>query len=110
MLHQVSTDSIRVAVRSRPLTDREKVQGQVNGWKITKNTLVPLESRGYSQSAFTFGTFTLVYFKRIDYVLGSESCNLDIYNQMAKDIIHSVMNGFNGTIFAYGQTRLVHPI
>jgi hypothetical protein len=32
------------------------------------------------------------------------SCQKDVYDIAAKPIIDSVLEGFNGTIFAYGQT------
>ena len=33
-----------------------------------------------------------------------KSCQKDVYDIAAKPIIDSVLEGFNGTIFAYGQT------
>ena len=39
-----------------------------------------------------------------DYVYGSDSHQLDIFEETAKPILESVIQGYNGTIFAYGQT------
>ncbi|XP_016157043.1 PREDICTED: kinesin-like protein KIF3A [Ficedula albicollis] len=39
-----------------------------------------------------------------DTVFGPESKQLDVYNLTARPIIDSVLEGYNGTIFAYGQT------
>ena len=39
-----------------------------------------------------------------DYVFGMESTQKQVYDVAAKPIIDSVLEGFNGTIFAYGQT------
>lgn len=33
-----------------------------------------------------------------------EDGNVDVFNQVAKGLTHSAMEGINGTIFAYGQT------
>ena len=33
-----------------------------------------------------------------------QSSQVDVYDTAAKPIIDSVLEGFNGTIFAYGQT------
>ena len=33
-----------------------------------------------------------------------ESTQLDLYNTTARPIVESVLDGYNGTIFAYGQT------
>ncbi|CAL1294919.1 unnamed protein product [Larinioides sclopetarius] len=39
-----------------------------------------------------------------DTVFGTDSTQLDVYNLAARPIIDNVLEGYNGTIFAYGQT------
>ena len=39
-----------------------------------------------------------------DYCFGPASTTDQVYEKLGKPIIESVMNGFNGTLFAYGQT------
>ena len=39
-----------------------------------------------------------------DHVFDSNSTQKQVYDVAAKPIIDSVLEGFNGTIFAYGQT------
>lgn len=39
-----------------------------------------------------------------DQVYGGESQQLELFSITAKPIVESVMAGYNGTIFAYGQT------
>jgi len=39
-----------------------------------------------------------------DHVFGMDSTQKQVYDVAAKPIIESVLEGFNGTIFAYGQT------
>ncbi|XP_017110307.1 kinesin-like protein KIN-7O isoform X2 [Drosophila elegans] len=39
-----------------------------------------------------------------DYVFGEGASNQEVFDRMAKHIVHACMQGFNGTIFAYGQT------
>ena len=39
-----------------------------------------------------------------DHVFNMESTQKEVYDCAAKPIIESVLDGFNGTIFAYGQT------
>lgn len=53
----------------------------------------PLPERVTGRTFFTF-----------DKTFGEGSSTLDVYNDTAKNIVSSVMNGLNGTIFAYGQT------
>ena len=39
-----------------------------------------------------------------DYIFGPDSRQPDVYSIAAKPIVDAVMQGFNGTVFAYGQT------
>lgn len=39
-----------------------------------------------------------------DHAYDEKSCQVEVYEQCAKSIIKNVLEGYNGTIFAYGQT------
>lgn len=39
-----------------------------------------------------------------DSVFAADVLQIDIYNTCAASVVESVLNGYNGTIFAYGQT------
>ena len=39
-----------------------------------------------------------------DAVFDTNSTQVDIYNETARPIVDKVLQGYNGTIFAYGQT------
>lgn len=39
-----------------------------------------------------------------DTVFGTDSKQMDVYNEAARPIVENVLEGYNGTIFAYGQT------
>ena len=39
-----------------------------------------------------------------DSVFAADVQQIDIYNTCAASVVESVLNGYNGTIFAYGQT------
>ncbi|KAG0409952.1 hypothetical protein HPB47_012958 [Ixodes persulcatus] len=39
-----------------------------------------------------------------DRVFGPSQCNSDVYREIGQPLVESVMKGFNGTLFAYGQT------
>lgn len=39
-----------------------------------------------------------------DHVFGPKTNNYEVFNTVARHIIDSSVSGFNGTIFAYGQT------
>uniref|UniRef100_A0A3P9KDM5 Kinesin motor domain-containing protein n=1 Tax=Oryzias latipes TaxID=8090 RepID=A0A3P9KDM5_ORYLA len=91
------SDNIKVVVRCRPLDQKEKTMGlkeavtvdEIRG-TITVNKLdMPQEP----PKKFTFDT-----------VFGPDSKQLEVYNLTARPIVESVLGGYNGTIFAYGQT------
>lgn len=44
------------------------------------------------------------FFILTDHVFGKESSNRDVFEQIAHPIVRQSLEGFNGTIFAYGQT------
>ncbi|XP_077329356.1 kinesin-like protein KIF3A isoform X1 [Lithobates pipiens] len=92
-----SCDNVKVVVRCRPLNDREKGMGSrmaVNVDEIRGTIAVhKVDSMNEPPKTFTFDT-----------VFGTDSNQLDVYNLTARPIIDSVLEGYNGTIFAYGQT------
>jgi centromeric protein E len=81
-------EAIRVAVRVRPHTAEEETQ---RPWTVKDNSI-------------TFSLVTPAVSWKFDHVFDETSSNGDIYTKQAAPIVESVMNGINGTIFAYGQT------
>uniref|UniRef100_A0A8C0UTS2 Kinesin-like protein n=1 Tax=Cyanistes caeruleus TaxID=156563 RepID=A0A8C0UTS2_CYACU len=57
-----------------------------------------------SRWLFAAGLSMTVRKLRATKLFGPESKQLDVYNLTARPIIDSVLEGYNGTIFAYGQT------
>ncbi|XP_075062105.1 kinesin-like protein KIF3A [Mixophyes fleayi] len=92
-----SCDNVKVVVRCRPLNEREKAMSSkmaVNVDEIRGTIAVhKVDSMNEPPKTFTFDT-----------VFGPDSKQLDVYNLTARPIIDSVLEGYNGTIFAYGQT------
>jgi kinesin family member 5 len=43
-----------------------------------------------------------------DCVLGNQSNQEQTFNSVAKKIVSDVMDGYNGTIMAYGQVKLIN--
>jgi len=89
-------ETVRVCVRCRPLNSKEKGDGRDRiVWMDTAHGTCVVEQKGSSEPPKTF-TFDQVY---------DESVTQEyIYMQTASRIVDSVLEGFNGTIFAYGQT------
>uniref|UniRef100_A0A8C6KL77 Kinesin-like protein n=1 Tax=Nothobranchius furzeri TaxID=105023 RepID=A0A8C6KL77_NOTFU len=94
---QEASDNVKVVVRCRPLNQKEKVMGSKQAVVVDEIrgtiTVNKLETPHELPKTFTFDT-----------VFGPDSKQLDVYNLTARPIIDSVLEGYNGTIFAYGQT------
>ena len=88
-----SSEAIKVAFRLRPLNDREKQAGRkVCCVAHEDEGVIVLESKEYSKQ-FTF-----------DAVFSETSTQKRIYDVAAAPVVESVLDGYNGTVFAYGQT------
>ena len=84
-------------MRCRPFSVKEKENGHSNIVKIDKNaaSVVVNDPRSNSDPPKTF-TFDSVF---------DETCSqMEVYNKTARQIVDSVLEGYNGTVFAYGQT------
>nr|XP_003920652.1 kinesin-like protein KIF3A isoform X2 [Saimiri boliviensis boliviensis] len=92
-----SCDNVKVVVRCRPLNEREKSMCYKQAVSVDEMrgtiTVHKTDISNEPPKTFTFDT-----------VFGPESKQLDVYNLTARPIIDSVLEGYNGTIFAYGQT------
>uniref|UniRef100_A0A7N9AMN7 Kinesin family member 15 n=1 Tax=Mastacembelus armatus TaxID=205130 RepID=A0A7N9AMN7_9TELE len=89
------SDSIRVFVRVRPLTQGTGLTtdgDQSLCLTVTSPNTVRLLSKPEPR------TFTY------DHVADMDTSQESVFNSVAKNIVESCMNGYNGTIFAYGQT------
>ncbi|XP_073031375.1 kinesin-like protein KIN-7N [Primulina eburnea] len=86
-------EKICVAVRVRP-SSREG-SGNAFQWKIENNcvSLHGVHNTPISGMSFAF-----------DHVFDQDCSNGTVYELLIKNIIHSAVEGFNGTAFAYGQT------
>lgn len=84
-------DSIKVVARFRPLNDSEERAGSkfiVTFPHNKDDQLVNIGGKVY----------------QFDNILKPNVTQEKVYNTAARDIVKDVLNGYNGTIFAYGQT------
>lgn len=91
-------ENVRVVVRVRPQSEKEVQAGyrsMVTVDDLNCSILVtnPDAQQGEPPKVFTF-----------DSVFGTDSKQVDVYNIAARPIVENVLEGYNGTIFAYGQT------
>ena len=110
------SENVRVAVRCRPLNSGENGRNETSIVQVNSRQAaitVNRPSGGSSSSSSGDGdrdgdplpsnappsrTFTF------DYTYGADSSQHAIFAQTAQPIIDSVLEGYNGTIFCYGQT------
>lgn len=80
---------IRVCIRSRPIFNIETKESFI----YTPISVQLKQAISNSPNVFSF-----------DNVFDSKSATCDIYATIGRDIIEGVVEGYNGTILAYGQT------
>jgi len=81
-------DSIKVVCRFRPLNDAEEKAGSKFIAKFTDENCIAIGGKVYV----------------FDKVFKPNATQEKVYDDAAKSIVKDVLNGYNGTIFAYGQT------
>ena len=87
------TGNINVICRFRPLNDKEKEISASLCVSFSSNTIVTVNQSDSNPLHFTF-----------DRIFNPSSTQEEIYEYSAKHVVESVMQGFNGTVLAYGQT------
>jgi len=93
-----NAECVKVIVRCRPLSSKELDEGRqrivemdLKGGRITLKN--PKAGSGEPPKVFSFDT-----------VYDWNCKQLDVFVECAKPIVRSCLEGYNGTIFAYGQT------
>lgn len=93
-----SAESVKVVVRCRPLNEKEISEGHERVVDMYPNRGV-IEIRNIkSAPGDVHRTFTF------DCVYDWTSKQRELYEETFRPLVQSVLEGFNGTIFAYGQT------
>lgn len=92
-------EAVTVGVRIRPLNDRELsgsnsglAWGSTNSNTVTRVDIDPSMSRAPSHNFY------------YDAVFDKQSSNDDVFSKLGVPVVEAALGGFNGTIFAYGQT------
>jgi putative methionine-R-sulfoxide reductase with GAF domain len=86
-------DRIQVAIRARPLNAKES--GNAVVWRFSTGSIQELKDDGTSATGKRFS---------YDYVFSPTVTTANVYEALCKTIVEGAMEGYNGTIFAYGQT------
>ncbi|GMF15758.1 unnamed protein product [Phytophthora lilii] len=91
-------ECVRVMVRIRPMSGKEVQDGRqevttANFDRAEVSIVNPVAASSEPPKSFTF-----------DAAFGAQSTQQQVYDTAATEIVEAVMEGYNGTIFAYGQT------
>ena len=91
-------ETVKVAVRCRPISRDERKDERRCIVKVNSNRgeISILNAKGDSSEAPKLFTFDCTY--------GEDSTQEQVYSDTGYPIVESVIQGYNGTIFAYGQT------
>jgi hypothetical protein len=86
---EAARNRIQVAVRCRPLNHMELDQSSPNIWNCTGDTIAEQDEYGdmCGQDDWTY-----------DSVFGPGSNNTEVYEDVARPIVDSAMDGFNGCV------------
>uniref|UniRef100_A0A7N1A5D7 Kinesin-like protein n=1 Tax=Kalanchoe fedtschenkoi TaxID=63787 RepID=A0A7N1A5D7_KALFE len=86
-------ERICVAIRVRPSISDESSTGL--HWKVEDNRISLHKRLGTPVSGVSHA---------FDHIFDESCANSEVYERLTKDIVHAAVEGFNGTVFAYGQT------
>ena len=87
-------ERVRVSVRVRPFLQSEKEIDPTTPIESvdTKHSIINI-IKEYDKKTFTY-----------DHVYPEKSTQAQIFEDTSKEVVKSVLKGYNGTIFSYGQT------
>uniref|UniRef100_A0A915MQ61 Kinesin-like protein n=1 Tax=Meloidogyne javanica TaxID=6303 RepID=A0A915MQ61_MELJA len=90
-------ECVKVVVRCRPLSSSEQAQGHNCCVNVdSKSGIIELTNPQCPDEPAKCFSF--------DSAFDLNSKQLDVYDEAVRPIVDSVLQGFNGTVFAYGQT------
>ena len=99
---QKDTYNILVAVRIRPLNQKEELISTEETISVeNKNTILLKDPNGYINPN---NIRAKEQFLTFDYVFDKNETQENIFNNTTKFLINGVVNGYNSTVFAYGAT------
>ncbi|VDM50604.1 unnamed protein product [Toxocara canis] len=92
-----NSECVKVIVRCRPLSQTEIASGYQSIVAMYPDRgVVELKNPKALEEPPKSFTFDAIY--------DVNSKQIDLYDETFRELVDSVLNGFNGTIFAYGQT------
>mmetsp|Transcript_88911 Transcript_88911/g.160318 ORF Transcript_88911/g.160318 Transcript_88911/m.160318 type:complete len:1261 (-) Transcript_88911:145-3927(-) len=103
MSDEKRSDCVKVAVRLRPLSNKELANDEKSIIVLEEQKLGTGSETGSVQISDPEGKDKPSSFA-FDIVFGTETEQQDVFESVGKLAVDQTLNGYNGTIFAYGQT------
>lgn len=91
-------ECVKVVIRCRPLNSKERGDGRAKIVEMDRKTGQIILNNPKGDSSEAPKTFTF------DQVMPEDITQTEVYDLTARPIVDNVICGYNGTIFAYGQT------
>lgn len=95
--HEIDNERVKVTVRARPSTRAEEE-------KEEETPVVYVNADKNTVTVRRKGSFVDYTEFKFDAVLSASATQADVYSVAAQPIVLDVLEGYNGTIMAYGQT------
>lgn len=88
------SERVLVHLRMRPISEEEKLRDKINPIETfdTEQNVI-IVKKDYEKKTFFFDT-----------LLCQDIPQIEVFEKTGKSVVDSVIKGYNGTIFAYGQT------
>ena len=105
MAESAQPSRIRVGIRCRP-PFREEMEEEEEGEEGFRPVVVltPATEEGQMGLVQLRAGTTKTRDFRFDHAFGPESSQDEVYDTIARPVVSAVLTGYNGTVFAYGQT------
>ena len=97
------TDSIKIMVRCRPFNQRE-IDGEFKNIVNMEGQQVRLTNPEAPTDAPRKFAFHRAYYSTDDAMGHPPIDNHQVFNDVGKEVLDQIYQGYNATIFAYGQT------
>jgi hypothetical protein len=99
---------VKVGIRCRPAFQEEIEFAQGDFFSIIECLPSPMTSPDDESPQYDRVLLTLLSGKQrefaFDFAFDAYSTQDEVYDRIARPVVHDVLRGFNGTIFCYGQT------
>ncbi|KPI88257.1 putative Unc104-like kinesin [Leptomonas seymouri] len=96
--------SVKVAVRTRPLSEKELKANAEVIVRMNGNEVSVIESAAGYGGKFLYDSALWSTGQAVEGSVNAEATQEYVYNAIGAELLEHIMTGYNGCIFAYGQT------